>query len=174
MIGVPYNNDFEKMKKRIMEMAQNSKYQGPKINNYLLEKRTMDELLAYAQETNKRYGHNNFKTASYFKGHFKYLREVGWIIDEKDGYYQIIGYKSSTSAGQSSTEPVKNQMAEAYMPTIADCEKAIEKLRQIKSTHKIKINEILNSLESYFQEKRVTLSKDWRAITKINLKSWFK
>ena len=107
MIDVPFDSDFEEMKKSIRNVAQNSEKQTSSINSFLLEKHTMDELLKYAKDLNDK----NFKTAVYYKGHFKTLRNFDWIVEEKDGLYQIVGHKQctkiDTSSGQELNIPTK-------------------------------------------------------------------
>ena len=175
LIGVPFNSDFEEIKKSIILMAQKDGARTSYINAFLLEKHNMDELLKYARDLTERYGPNAyFNNANSFKGHFQYLRQHGWTINEDDGYYQIVGFKGSKSTGQSSSVQVEalNRGQNVYLPTKEDCEQAIEKLKYIKTTSSISENMVLSFLESYLKDK-YHLQNNWQEITRSNFKKWF-
>jgi SpoVK/Ycf46/Vps4 family AAA+-type ATPase len=125
MSGVHFDNNFEEMKKSIKLMEQKAPKGKPRashINAFLLEKHSMEELLKYAEYLTERYGPNAyFKTAASFKGHFKSLRKYGWIVEEKDGLYQIVGHEQCTKIGSTSSgQELIKQKQEANIPTKAD------------------------------------------------------
>lgn len=172
MRGVPFNNDFEEIKKSIR--AQNNTTQSACFNNFLLEKHSINELIEYAKAVNKRYNSNDFLAPARIKRHFKWLADCGWIIEGKEDYYQIVGHKDaeSTSHTLSGQHQVKKQKGEGYTPTKEDCEKAIERLKHSKSKSFVSENEVLNFLETQFKD-NCPLHNNWREITKKTLKAGF-
>ena len=68
--------------------------------------------------------------------------------------------------------PNVKSIENGYLPTKADCEKAVEELLEDGESG-VDEEDVLDRLESNFRENDVVLKGNWRMITAENIKLWF-
>lgn len=104
---------------------------------------------------------------------FRQWAEAGLVAKDSKGrmYCLIPGTPSNQAVIEQGTYSLSRKI---YIPTKADCEKAIESLRKTSSSNPINDEQVLSYLEEEFKNKTIILHEHWRSITRGNFKNWFK